>query len=132
VELNTHLSFDGQCEAAFRFYAKCLKGKLAALMTYGESPMAAQTPARHHKRILHATLTVGARRLTGADVLPEQAERAQGFRVLLSCSVKEAERVFAAFSDGGRVDFPLQKTFWTERFGMVTDRFGTPWMVSSE
>lgn len=129
--MNTHLSFDGQCEAAFRFYATCLKGQLAVVMKYGETPMAAQIPPEHHDRVIHATLNVGELRLTGADVMPGDYQRPQGFRVLLSCSARDTKRVCTALSKGGHVDLPLQKTFWTKGFGMVTDRFGTPWMVSS-
>jgi PhnB protein len=129
VHLNTHLSFDGNCEAAFRFYEEALGGKLVALMTYGESPMAATTPKERHGHVLHATLHLGTQRITGADA---PGEPRSGFRFLVSCKAREAAPLFKRLSKGGRVDMPLQKTFWTKHFGMCVDRFGIPWMVSSE
>jgi PhnB protein len=129
VQLNPHLSFDGRCAEAFRFYATCLGGELAAMMTYGESPLAAQTPKEQHGWILHATLQLGLMRLTGADA---KGAKPSGFHVLLSCSPKEAKRIFGQLSQDGRVEMELQKTFWTEHFGICVDRFGIPWIISSE
>lgn len=71
MQLNPHLSFKGQCEAAFRFYEKSLGGKIVMMMTYGDSPMAEQTPPAQRKKIIHASLSLGDQRLTGADVSPE-------------------------------------------------------------
>src|SRR5215471_7162791 len=81
MRLNPYLSFNGQCEAAFRFYEKCLGGKITFMMTYGESPMAAQAPPGWGKKIVHATLTVDNCMLQGADVTPERYEKPQGFSV---------------------------------------------------
>jgi PhnB protein len=131
MQLNTHLNFDGQCRAAFEFYAKCLGGKVTLMMTYGDSPMAAHVPAGDHGKIVHASLGIGDQRLTGADLPQGRYEKPQGFEVLLSPEdPEEAERVFVALADGGAVQMPLQETFWSLRFGMLTDRFGTPWMVN--
>ncbi len=129
---NPHLTFDGDCRAAFALYQKCLGAKAPYLMTYGESPMAAQTPREHHGRILHGTLKLGEQTLTGADVLPDQYEKPSGFQVLLqAASAADADRIFAALAEGGRVQLAIAKTFWAERFGMVTDRFGTPWLIQA-
>ena len=127
-----HLSFDGDCREAFGFYAESLGGKLALALTYGESPMADQVPAEHHDRVLHATLQAGDQVLTGADVLPEQYRKPEGSWVMLQIDTSsEAERVFATFARGGEVTLPIQETFWATRFGMVIDRFGTPWMIQA-
>jgi PhnB protein len=92
--------------------------------------MAGQTPASFHGKILHATLTAGALTLTGCDVLPDQYRKPQGFQVLLQLgSTSDADRIFEALSDGGVVELAIQETFWAKRFGMVVDRFGTPWLV---
>jgi PhnB protein len=129
VQLNPHLSFDGHCEAAFRFYASCLNGRVVAMMTYGESPMKAQTPPERHGHILHATLHIGAHRLTGGDA---PGAKHSGFHVLYSAPKADAERVFKELAEGGRVDVHMAKTFWAERFGICVDRFGVPWIISSE
>jgi PhnB protein len=131
VQCNAHLTFDGQCEAAFRFYAQCLGGKVVLLLTFGNSPMADRTPPEWHGRILHATLVFGDQQLTGADAFPNQYRRPQGFNVLLHIEdTAEAERIFAALADKGTVEMPIAETFWARRFGMVVDRFGTPWMIN--
>lgn len=89
------------------------------------------TLAEHHDKIMHATLNIGDQTLAGADVFGRDFSPAQGFSVLLEVDDPyEAERIFAAFSQNGQVSMPLQKTFWAARFGVVTDRFGTPWEIN--
>lgn len=133
MRLNTHLNFDGKCRDAFEFYAKCLDGKVTMTMTYGDSPMAAHVSPGDHGKVLHTALELGDQRLTGADLPAGRYGKPQGFDVLISVEgAEEAERVFNALADGGAVQMPLQQTFWALRFGMVTDQFGTPWMVNCE
>jgi PhnB protein len=133
MRLGTHLNFDGNCRAAFEYYEKCLGGKVTIMLTYGESPMAAHVPSGDHGKIVHATCEFGDQRLTGADVPQGRYEKPQGFEVILNIdAAEEAERVFKALENGGLTQMPLQETFWALRFGMVTDRFGTPWMVNCE
>jgi PhnB protein len=125
-----HLTFDGQCEAAFRFYEQCLGGRIVTMLRWRESPMAGEAPAGAAERILHATLEIGDAAITGADALPGKYDRPQGFFVLLNAdSIAAAERVFQALSDEGSVRMPLQQTFWAARFGMLVDRFGVPWEI---
>jgi PhnB protein len=132
MRLNPHLTFDGRCEEAFRFYAASLEGRILAMLPYRESPLASSVPPTWHDKILHATLDLGEARLTGADVSADEGyRRPEGFSVLLEpASPAQAERVFARLSEGGTVQLPLEKTFWAERFGMVTDRFAIPWMLN--
>ncbi len=131
MQLNPHLSFNGQCETAFKFYEKCLRGKIVTLMTYGESPMAEQTPAAWRGKIIHATFVMGDQRLTGGDVPPESYQKPKGFYVLLNVGdAAEAYRIFKALAENGAVQMPVQETFWALRFGMVVDQFGTPWMIN--
>jgi PhnB protein len=131
MHLNAYLNFDGDCRAAFEFYAKCLGGKIEMMLSHGESPVAEQTPAGWRDKIMHARLVVGDQMLMGSDSPPEHHEKAQGFAVsIIVDEVKEAERIFQALSDQGTVRMALQETFWAQRFGMLTDRFGTPWMVN--
>ncbi len=130
---NPHLSFNGRCAAAFKFYEKCLGGTIVMMMTYGDSPMANQTAPDWHDKILHATFAVGDQVLTGGDEPPESYERPSGFALLLNvATAQEANRVFEALAENGELRMPLTETFWTPRFGMLVDQFGTPWIINCE
>jgi PhnB protein len=130
MRLNPHLSFDGQCEAAFGFCEKCLGGKIHLMLTYEDSPLAQQTPRAWGKNILHATLAFGEQVLTGADVM-EGYQKPRGFSIILEIGeAAEADRIFTTLAEGGAVLMPLQETFWALRFGEVTDQFGTPWTIN--
>jgi PhnB protein len=131
VQLNPYLNFDGNCAAAFRFYERSLGGRIEAMLTHGESPIAGQVPSEWHARIMHARLVVGDQVLMGSDVPPGQYEPPRGFAVsLVVDDPAEAERAFAALAEGGTVRMAMQETFWALRFGMLVDRFGVPWMVN--
>ncbi|WP_103670242.1 VOC family protein [Pseudanabaena sp. BC1403] len=131
MQLNPYLTFNGQCEAAFKFYEQCLGGKIVMMMTHGESPMAEKTAEAWRNKILHAQLTIGDIVLMGSDAPPDYFEKPQGFSVNLQFEdVAEAERVFQTLSESGTIRMPLQETFWAKRFGMFVDRFGIPWMVN--
>ncbi len=131
MRLNPNLSFGGQCEAAFKFYERCLGGKIVFMLTYGNSPMAEQVPPGWREKILHATLEVGDNVLMGADPVPEQYEQPKGFEVLLGIDdPADAERIFHALAENGTVQMPLQKTFWAVRFGVLVDQFGIPWAIN--
>jgi PhnB protein len=131
MQLNPHLNFNGNCEAAFRFYEECLGAKITFMMPYEGSPVADHVPAAWRNKVLHSELSTGVDRLTGADAPPEQYEKPQGFSVTLN--IKDpagAERIFHALTEGGAVQMPLRETFWAIRFGMLVDRFGIPWMIN--
>lgn len=131
MKANAHLYFNGRCKEAFSFYEKALGGKIQFMMTYGESPMAAQLPAEQKDYVLHASIAVADTVLLGADAPPERYHSPEGFAVCLSPGdTAEGERIFNALAEGGLIQMALQKTFWAERFGMVTDRFGTPWLIN--
>ncbi|MBW4580263.1 MAG: VOC family protein [Tildeniella nuda ZEHNDER 1965/U140] len=133
MKLNPYLSFNDECEAAFKFYEQCLGGKIDSMMTYGDSPMAEQTPPEKLDKIMHVSLTVGDTVLMGSDAPPNYFEKPQGFSVsLVFTDPGEAERIFNALAENGTVQMPLQATFWAARFGMVVDRFGTPWMINCD
>ena len=104
MQLNPYLTFDGQCEAAFRFYEQALGGKIAAMMTYADTPAAEHTPPEARGKIIHARLVVGDTVLMGSDAPAERYEKMQGFSVTLNIDEPaEAERVFNALSAGGTV-----------------------------
>ena len=133
MQVSPYLSFKGQCEEAFRFYERCFSGQLGALFRYEGSPMADQAPDGHGDRIMHGSVTIGDLTLMGADVAPQGYEEPKGFSLSLQITgATEAERIYAALITGGRVVMPLEKTFWAERFGMVVDRFGVPWLINCE
>jgi PhnB protein len=133
MELTAYLNFRGDCEAAFSFYERCLGARIGPMFRYGGSPMEKQAPAGWRDKIMHGSLTIGSQTLNGADVSPDRYEEAKGFSLSLQMrSEQEAERVFEALAQGGRIVMPLEKTFWAARFGMVVDRFGIPWMVNCE
>jgi PhnB protein len=129
--------FNGQCQEAFKFYEQCLGGKIDAMMTYADtpkdSPMAAQVSPESCDKIMHVQLTIAGMVLMGSDAPPGLFEEPKGFSVSLQFDdVAEGERVFHALAENGKVDMPLQQTFWASRFGMLVDRFGTPWMINCD
>jgi PhnB protein len=133
MKLNPHLVFNGQCEAAFRFYEQCFGGEIVTMITWGNSPMAEQAPPGDGNRILHATLTFGQNVLMGSDSLSGQYEQPKGFYIVLGLGDPvDAERIFTALAENGAVQMPIQKTFWAARFGVVTDQFGIPWEINCE
>lgn len=90
-------------------------------------------PAERRKKIIHARLVGNGMLLMGSDAPPDRYEPMKGFSVTLNVNEPaEAERVFNALADGGSVRMPLGETFWAKKFGMLTDRFGTPWMINCE
>lgn len=129
--LDSYLFFDGNCGEAMRFYEKTLGGKIEMSMTYGESPDPQHGAAGSKDRIMHTSLLIDGRRLMASDTPPDQPARGmQGFALSLNYpTAEEARRIFNALADGGKATMPFDKTFWAEGFGMLTDRFGTPWMV---
>ncbi|BCD84010.1 VOC family protein [Pseudomonas solani] len=133
MRINAYLIFGGNCREAFEFYNQTLGGELQ-VMTFGASPAAEHVPAQFHDRAMHACLTIGDQSLMASDTTPEHPyDGIRGCSVSLNVdSIKEAERVFAALSAGGKVQMPLEATFWAARFGMLEDRFGVPWMVNCE
>lgn len=131
TDMNVHLAFPGTCREAMTFYAEVTGGHLEAVITYGETPAAADTPAHWHDRIIHASLNLRGRRLMGADMDRDCYRAPQGAHVQLSYAEPEqAEAVFARLADGGTETMPMEETFWARRFGIVSDRFGVHWMIA--
>lgn len=135
MQMAPYLCFAGQCEEAFNFYKDCFSGSIPEIHRFGGSPMADQVPAEFHQHVMHVTLIMGnGQVLMGSDAMPGQPfDGMKGITLALNPeSLEEAERLFNTLAEGGSVQMPLDKTFWAERFGMMTDRFGTPWMVNYE
>jgi PhnB protein len=133
MNLNAYLNFNGTCEAAFKFYEKALGGKLEAMITFEGTPMAGQVSPEMRKKIVHARLIVDGMALMGSDCPPDRYHPMKGFSVSINTDKPaEAERVFHALAEKGKVEMPIQETFWAQRFGMLVDQFGTPWMINCE
>jgi PhnB protein len=124
MNVNPYLNFNGNCAEAFRLYEKVLGGRIEALTTHGESPIADQVPATWRDSVLHARLVVGDTVLMASDSPPEHYTKPSGVYVSLQVEDPvEADRIFYALADQGSVTMPIDKTFWAERFGMLVDRF---------
>jgi PhnB protein len=130
IQVNPHLAFNGHCEEAFRLYAECLEGEITFMLPYRDSPALAASPGLADK-IVHATLTIGGSKLTGADVAPTSYKPSTGTTIQLNIDdLEKIRRVYAILSEGATVHLPLQAVFWTELFAVLTDRFGTPWEIN--
>jgi PhnB protein len=129
--VETYLFFNGNCGEAMRFYERTLGGKLE-MMKAKDSPAAGKTPPGTEDKILHSRLAFDGGVLMASDWMDTKPYPGMGgFSVSVAHpKVEDAKRVYDALSKGGQVSMPLGKTFWVEAFGMVVDRFGTPWMIS--
>lgn len=126
-----YLLFDGRCREAFEFYAGVLDGQILSMTTHGETPAAAGVSADWQDKIINAHLKVGDQELMASDSPPQFNETMNGFYVSIQIDDEDrAERIFNAFADGGEVKMPFSPTFWAKKFGMVKDRYGTPWMIN--
>ena len=130
-----YLGFDGTCAEAMRFYEQTLGGKLEVLLRSADTPMAAQMPPEWGDRIMHARLALPGGGVLYAGDAPTNVpfEGIKGISITLNYdTTAEAETAFAALAEGGQVTMPMQEAFWAKRWGMLVDRFGTPWIVNGE
>ena len=131
MRVHPYLSFNGQCEEAFRFYEKTLGGKIQEFFRYEGSPMAKEAPPEFGKKIMHVTMIVDNDVLSGADAPPQYFSKTEGMSVTLALDdPAQGERIFNALAEGGTVKMKFGATFWAKGFGMCIDRFGIPWMVN--
>lgn len=131
--IQPYLSFGGRCEEAIEFYRKTLGAQVEVLMHHKDSPdphPPGMLQSGFEDKVMHATLRIGSSILMASDGCDDKS-RFDGFRLSLSLATEdEAKRAFAGLSEGGQVQMPLTKTFWSHCFGMVTDRFGVGWMIT--
>lgn len=133
MQVTAYLHFNGDCEAALKFYERALGGKIDCLIRYEGTPAEQQAPAEFHNKVLHGRLNLNGQVIMASDCPPGRYHKPQGFAITLGVSdAGEAERVFNSLAGDGSVTMPIQETFWAVRYGMVTDRFGTPWMINCE
>ena len=133
MQLQPYLFFDGRCDEAIEFYRKALGAEVDMLMRYNESPdppPPGVTPPGWENKVMHASLRIGGAMLMASDGCGEGPPSFQGFSLSLSVPDEAtADRLFAALGDGGQVQMPLGRTFFSPRFGMVADRYGVSWMI---
>ncbi len=141
MQFTPYLNFDGNCAEAFAYYAKLFNGTLTHQMTFGEVPASAgmpPIPEGAKSRVMHVHLQAGAQSLMGSDAMPGADEscgggyqKPQGLWVSVhAADAAEGRRLFDGLAQGGQPAMPFGPTFWSPGFGMVRDRFGTPWMVN--
>jgi PhnB protein len=128
MRLNTYVNFAGNCAEAFRYYEKHLGGKIGVMMTHGQAPDQSQMKPEWKDLILHATIAIGGTDLMAADI-PNAEPMRSAYLTLNVDSDAEAERTFAALTDGGQALMAMQETFFATRFGQARDRFGMNWMI---
>ena len=133
MQIQPYLNFDGRCEEAINFYKKSLGAELTMLMRYSEtpdSPPPGMVPPGSENKVCHAAFRIGESTVMASDGGCRGKSDFQGITLNLSvASEAEADRTFAALAEGGKVEMPLMKTFFSPRFGMVADRFGVSWMI---
>jgi PhnB protein len=132
MQINPYLFYNSNCEAAFKFYEKALGAKIEVLLRNEEGPAEMQSPPERKKNIMHGRISIDGQVLMASDAPPDHFHKPQGFSVSLTIKDPlDAERKFKALSDGGSVNMPFGKTFFSKGFGMCVDQFGIPWMVNS-
>ena len=134
MHINPYLNFGGRCAEAFAFYKQHLAPQNVTLMPYRGSPIEEKVPENWRDKIMHASLQIGPTVLMGSDSMPGHPyEGIKGCSITLNTSNDaEAERMFHALAQNGAITVPLERTFWSSKFGMLTDQFGVAWMVMSE
>jgi PhnB protein len=134
MQVQTYLFFNGRCEEAVEFYKKALGAEVEMLMRFKDSPEPAQpgmVPPGSENKIMHVSFHIGDTMVMASDGRCEGAPSFQGFSLSLTVATDaEADRLFAALAEGGQTQMPLTETFWSPRFGMLSDRFGVGWMIS--
>jgi PhnB protein len=130
MQVQPYLFFEGRCEEAVEFYRRALGAEGTMLMRFKDSPDPAMVPPGAANKVMHASFRIGETTVLASDGRCVERPSFQGFALSLTVPGEtEADRLFAALADGGQVQMPLTKTFYSPRFGMVADRFGVSWMI---
>lgn len=131
IGVTPYISFNGNCEEAMNFYVECMNGEILFTQRFGDSPMAGEGM---NDKILHTSIKIGGSTIMASDCPPGQPV-SSGNNISLAIGtndVEQAEKFFNKIADGGKVTMPMQETFWAERFGMLTDKFGINWMFNCD
>jgi len=131
MQVNPYLFFNGNCEAALKFYQKVLGAQIEAMLPYESGEKGMPIPPEWNKKIMHSKITIDGEVIMASDAPPGHFHQPQGFSVSLQVAdPADAERRFKALAEGGSINMPFGKTFFSKGFGMCVDQFGTPWMVN--
>ena len=134
MQVQPYLMFDGRCDEALDFYKKALGAEVMMLSRFKDSPDPNMCmPGIPGDKVMHAAFRVGQSEIFASDGMCQNKAAFQGISLSISAdSVQQADKLFAALGEGGKVQMPLGKTFFAQRFGMVADKFGVSWMVIAE
>jgi PhnB protein len=134
MKVQAYITFGGRCEEALEFYKKSIGAEVSGLMRWKESPdKEMKPPPGWEEKVMNASFRIGETHLMADDGMGPATPEFKGMTLALSAaSDADTRRVFDALAGGGTVQMPLAKTFWTSSFGMLTDKFGVPWMVMTE
>lgn len=132
MKVEPYLFFSGRCEEALTFYTQALGAEISLLMRCKEAPEPMPVPPDWGDKVMHANLRIGDSMLMASDGCPGGTPFGGFALSLVPATEGQAEAWFTALSEGGKIDMPLQKTFWARSFGMLTDRFGVSWMINYE
>ena len=132
MKVQAYITFGGRCEEALEFYKKSLGAEITGLMRWKESQdKDMKWPPGYEENVMNASFRIGESELMADDGMGEKTAEFKGMTLAIEVADDaEAKRVFTALGEGGNVSMPLMKTFWTSSFGMLTDKFGVPWMVN--
>jgi PhnB protein len=131
MRFNTYVNFAGRCAEAFRYYETNLGATIGMMTTHAQAPDASRLPPDWKDAVLHARVRIGDTELMGADI-PDAQPMRSAYLTLSVESDAEAERIYAALADGGKVFMPMEETFFASRFAQVQDQFGMNWMILRE
>jgi PhnB protein len=130
MQVQPYLFFDGRCEEAIDFYKKALGAQVEMMMRWKDSPDKSHCTPANENKVMHASMKVGDVSVMASDGNCEGKPAFQGFALSLTAKTEgEADKLFGALADGGKVQLPLTKTFFSPKFGMVADKFGVGWMI---
>jgi len=131
MQVNPYLFFNGNCEAALKFYQKVLGARVEGMLRFDTGPADMPVPSDWKDKILHASILIDGEVIMASDAFPGDFHQPQGFAVALQVQDSvDAERRFKALAEGGAIKMAFGKTFFSRGFGMCIDQFGTPWMVN--
>jgi PhnB protein len=131
MQVIPYLDFGGRCEEALEFYKVALGAKIESIMRYSENPEPQYNPPGSENKVMHACFCIDDSTVMASDGCGSGLARFEGISLAAQTpSIADAERIFAALSEGGNVQMPLTETFFSKRFGMLDDKFGVSWMVN--
>ena len=132
MKVQAYISFGGRCEEALTFYKKSVGAQVTSLLRWKDSPDATmKPPPGYEEKVMNAAFRIGETQLMADDGMGAKEAEFKGMTLaIVVADDAEAKRVFTALAEGGSVQMPLAKTFWASSFGILTDKFGVPWMVN--